>query len=115
MKAALVLKHGLDQELAKTHQCGSTRPGSFHVFAAPAGLQLAYEFAQRHEPPHLILRGELPLGVFTDLIKLGAVVEERIIGSDASDPPQVVFFPPAYLVFNKSVRWLDPFIPPRKK
>jgi hypothetical protein len=66
-------------------------------------------------PPHLILRGELPLGVFTDLIKLGAVVEERIIGSDASDPPQVVFFPPAYLVFNKSVRWLDPFIPPRKK
>jgi hypothetical protein len=58
---------------------------------------------------------KVPLGVFTDLIKLGAVVEERIIGSDASDPPQVVFFPSGCLVFNKSVRWLDPSTHPRKK
>lgn len=113
-KAEFIRKHGLDQELAKAHQRGSTRPGSFHVLEHPAGLQLAYEFALRHEPPHLILVGELPLGVFLAMRQARGVVVEQLIGTEPNDPPQVVFFPQTYDDFNKHVSWLPPIKPSRR-
>lgn len=112
---AELVMNGLDQELAKSHQRGSTRPGCFHVLEHPAGLQLAYEFALRHEPPPLILVGELPSEVFDQMTKRGDAVVEQIRGTQPNDPPQIVFFPHAYAEFDKHVRWLTPIKPARKR
>jgi hypothetical protein len=109
--AALITDHGLDENLARQHQCGSTHPGSFHAFELSQGnereaRQLAYEFGLRHDEAPVVLIGKLPWEFFEELRRRKDALVEAIVGLKPTDPPQVIFFPSAFAEFNRRVHWV---------
>ena len=106
------IKAGLSETAGRANSKGGSysKPGAFHVHeigppeAPGSGIQLAYEWALRHDPNGrvAVMIGRIPRSTYDRLRSEGKLVVENVgVGLD-----QTVFKPDSYKDFNTEVEWL---------